>query len=293
MKHIIIGTAGHIDHGKTTLIKALTGRNTDRWEEEQRRGITIDLGFTWFDLKNGNRAGMIDVPGHEKFINNMVAGVVGMDLVLLVIAADEGIMPQTREHMDILEMLGVQKSILVLNKCDLVDEEWKDKLRESYRNTGYRVLFTSARQGEGLEELCQILTGKTTTVAGPSGVGKSSLINRLQTGVSMETGEISTKIERGKHTTRHSELIYVSEDTYIVDTPGFSSIELYGMEKEELQDYFPDFADWEPECRFAGCAHVKERDCGVKTALERGEISRSRYENYCQLYEELKNKRKY
>lgn len=110
---------------------------------------------------------------------------------------------------------------------------------------------------------------------------------------SMETGEISTKIERGKHTTRHSELIYVSEDTYIVDTPGFSSIELYGMEKEELQDYFPEFADWEPECRFTGCAHVKERDCGVKTALERGEISRSRYENYCQLYEELKNKRKY
>ena len=124
MKHIIIGTEVHIDHGKTTLIKALNGRNTDRWEEEQRRGITIDLGFTWFDLKNGNRAGMIDVPGHEKFINNMVAGVVGMDLVLLVIAADEGIMPQTREHMDILEMLGVQKSILVMNKCELVDEEW-------------------------------------------------------------------------------------------------------------------------------------------------------------------------
>ena len=126
--------------------------------------------------------------------------------------------------------------------------------------------------------------------SGRSNVGKSSLINRLQTGISMETGEISTKIERGKHTTRHSELIYVSEDTYIVDTPGFSSIELYGMEKEELQDYFPEFADWEPECRFTGCAHVKERDCGVKTALERGEISRSRYENYCQLYEELKNK---
>ena len=98
MKNIIIGTAGHIDHGKTTLIKALTGRNTDRWEEEQRRGITIDLGFTYFDLPGGDRAGIIDVPGHEKFINNMVAGVVGMDLVLLVIAADEGIMPQTREH---------------------------------------------------------------------------------------------------------------------------------------------------------------------------------------------------
>ena len=109
MKNIIVGTAGHIDHGKTTLIRALTGRNTDRWEEEQRRGITIDLGFTWFDLPSGNRVGIIDVPGHEKFVNNMVAGVVGMDLVLLVIAADEGIMPQTREHVDILGLLGIEK----------------------------------------------------------------------------------------------------------------------------------------------------------------------------------------
>ena len=130
MKNIIVGTAGHIDHGKTTLIKALTGRNTDRWEEEQRRGITIDLGFTYFDLKNGDRVGIIDVPGHEKFINNMVAGVVGMDLVLLVVAADEGIMPQTREHMDILGLLGIKKSILVINKCDLVDEEWLELVEE-------------------------------------------------------------------------------------------------------------------------------------------------------------------
>ena len=133
MKNIIIGTAGHIDHGKTTLIKALTGRNTDRWEEEQRRGITIDLGFTYFDLKSGDRVGIIDVPGHEKFINNMVAGVVGMDLVMLVIAADEGIMPQTREHMDILTQLGMKKSIIVLNKCDLVEEDWLELVEEEIR----------------------------------------------------------------------------------------------------------------------------------------------------------------
>ena len=182
---------------------------------------------------------------------------------------------------------------ICFNKQDLVDEQTKDSLRESYRNTGYPVLFTSARQEAGLSELREVLTGRTTTVAGPSGVGKSSLINCLQSHTSMETGEISSKIERGKHTTRHSELICVSEGTYIVDTPGFSSIELYGMEKEALQDYFPDFAPWEPECRFAGCAHVKERDCGVKRAMERGEISTSRYENYCQLYEELKGRRKY
>ena len=110
-----VAIIAHVDHGKTTLIKALTGRNTDRWEEEQRRGITIDLGFTYFDLPCGDRVGIIDVPGHERFINNMVAGVVGMDLVLLVIAADEGIMPQTREHVDILNLLGIEKSIIVLN----------------------------------------------------------------------------------------------------------------------------------------------------------------------------------
>ena len=160
MKNIIIGTAGHIDHGKTTLIKALTGRNTDRWEEEQRRGITIDLGFTWFDLKNGDRVGIIDVPGHEKFINNMVAGVVGMDLVMLVVAADEGIMPQTREHMDILGLLGIKESILVLNKCDLVDEEWlelvEEEIQEELKGTfleGAPVVRVSAATGQGLEEL--------------------------------------------------------------------------------------------------------------------------------------------
>lgn len=160
MKNIIVGTAGHIDHGKTTLIKALTGRNTDRWEEEQRRGITIDLGFTYFDLKNGDRVGIIDVPGHEKFINNMVAGVVGMDLVLLVVAADEGIMPQTREHMDILGLLGVKKSILVINKCDLVDEEWlelvEEEIQEELEGTfleGAPVVKVSAATGQGLDEL--------------------------------------------------------------------------------------------------------------------------------------------
>lgn len=160
MKNIIVGTAGHIDHGKTTLIKALTGRNTDRWEEEQRRGITIDLGFTYFDLKNGDRVGIIDVPGHEKFINNMVAGVVGMDLVLLVVAADEGIMPQTREHMDILGLLGIKKSILVINKCDLVDEEWlelvEEEIQEELEGTfleGAPVVKVSATTGQGLDEL--------------------------------------------------------------------------------------------------------------------------------------------
>ena len=144
MKNIIIGTSGHIDHGKTALIKALTGNETDRWKEEKRRGITIDLGFTYFDLPSGDRAGIIDVPGHEKFINNMLAGVIGMDIVMLVVAADEGIMPQTREHVDIINQIGVEKTIVVLNKCDLVDDEWKDLIKEQIKEELMDSVFETA-----------------------------------------------------------------------------------------------------------------------------------------------------
>ena len=160
MKNIIIGTAGHIDHGKTALIRALTGKETDRWEEEKRRGITIDLGFTYFDLPSGDRAGIIDVPGHEKFVNNMLAGVIGMDLVMLVVAADEGMMPQTREHVDIMSQLGVEKSIVVLNKCDLVDDEWREMVKEEIKEELVGSVFekaniieVSAVTGDGIDNL--------------------------------------------------------------------------------------------------------------------------------------------
>ncbi|WPC42912.1 selenocysteine-specific translation elongation factor [Clostridium sp. JS66] len=139
MKHIIIGTAGHIDHGKTTLIKALTGRETDTLREEKERGISINLGFTFFDLPSGRRAGIIDVPGHEKFIKNMLAGVSGIDIVIMVIAADEGIMPQTREHFEILQLLNIKKGLIALTKSDLVDEEWlsmiKEDIKEEFKGT--------------------------------------------------------------------------------------------------------------------------------------------------------------
>ena len=158
MKHIIIGTAGHIDHGKTSLIRALTGRETDRLKEEQARGITIELGFTWFDLKDGTRCGVIDVPGHEKFIQQMVSGVCGMDMVLLVVAADEGIMPQTREHLDILSLLGIENCIVVLTKCDLVDEDWismvKEDIREEFQGTMLekaKIVEVSTKTGAGID----------------------------------------------------------------------------------------------------------------------------------------------
>src|SRR5437870_4672447 len=129
MKYVIVGTAGHIDHGKSALVEALTGTNPDRLEEEKRRGITIDLGFAHLDLGAGLRIGFIDVPGHERFVKNMLAGVGGMDLVLLVIAADESIKPQTREHFDICCLLGIQNGIVVLTKADLVDADLLELVR--------------------------------------------------------------------------------------------------------------------------------------------------------------------
>jgi len=160
LKNVIIGTAGHIDHGKTTLIKALTGRDTDRLREEKERGISIELGFTYFDLPGGRRAGIIDVPGHEKFIKNMLAGAGGIDVVVLVIAADEGVMPQTREHLNILSLLKVKKGIIALTKKDMVDQEWLDMIIEQVRDEvqdsflkDARIIPVSSVTGEGLKDL--------------------------------------------------------------------------------------------------------------------------------------------
>ena len=183
--------------------------------------------------------------------------------------------------------------ILVFNKSDLASEEEKQALREIYAGSGCKILFISAKHDQGVEEIREVLKGKTSTVAGPSGVGKSSLINKLQSDVNMETGSISEKIERGKHTTRHTEFIPIGDDTYIMDTPGFSSLAVFDMEKEELEQFYPEFDEYRDTCRFNGCSHTHEPGCGVKEAIEEGKISIERYENYKLIYEELKNKKKY
>ena len=185
-------------------------------------------------------------------------------------------------------------AVVCFNKQDLAAEQELEVLKDTYISAGYEVRFTSAATREGVEEIRSLLKGRTTTVAGPSGVGKSSLINLLSPEASMETGDISRKIERGRHTTRHSELFALDEDSYICDTPGFSSIYLpESMEKEELGRYFPEFREYEESCRFQGCAHIHEPDCAVKEALAEGRISPVRYENYTLLYNELKDKRRY
>lgn len=180
------------------------------------------------------------------------------------------------------------ETIICFNKTDIADKDFAEDLASIYRNAGYKVLFTSATENEGVEEVKQALKGKSTVFAGPSGVGKSSMLNAIKEDAVMETGDISEKIGRGKHTTRHSEIFKTDDDTYVFDTPGFGSLFIPGMTKERLEDCFPEFSLYTNECRFIGCAHINEPDCAVKEALEENKIAESRYESYKAFYEELK-----
>jgi len=171
--HIIIGTAGHIDHGKTSLVKVLTGVDTDRLKEEKERGITIELGFAPFTLPSGLRLGLVDVPGHERFVKNMVAGATGIDLVLLVIAADEGVMPQTREHLDICQLLGVKDGVVALTKTDMVDDEWLEMITEDVREylTGTfleeaPIVPFSSMTGSGKEDMAAAIEAAAREIPG-------------------------------------------------------------------------------------------------------------------------------
>ncbi len=184
-------------------------------------------------------------------------------------------------------------TVICFNKSDDLDRQEIETLAQQYSGNDAQVVITSTVTGEGLEKFRQILQGRTTVLAGPSGVGKSSVMNLLFPEANMKTGDISDKIKRGKHTTRHSELFYLGAQTYIMDTPGFTSLRLPQMEKEELKEYYPEFLRYRDECRFLGCAHISEPDCRVKEALEQGKISVSRYENYKQFYEELSEADRY
>ena len=183
--------------------------------------------------------------------------------------------------------------VLVFNKCDLATGKEKEACAAVYEAAGYPVVFISAASGEGLEPVRNLLRRKTSVLAGPSGVGKSTLMNQLKPEAAMETGEISRKIRRGKHTTRHSELFYLEEDTFLMDTPGFTSLEIFADDIPELQKGYPEFSEFAADCRFLDCAHIGERDCGVKKALTEGRCSRVRYENYCQMAGEIRQRKRY
>lgn len=244
-------------------------------------------------LHEADREGSVDalLPRKNSLIRPAAANV---DQVLVVFAA-----VSPKPNLNLLDRFLIMMARqdlpvkICFNKMDLADPGEADRLARIYEHCGCPVYFTSVARGDGLEEINALLEGKTTIVAGPSGVGKSSLTNYLQPGAAMEVGAVSRKIDRGRHTTRHTELIWIRENTYFLDTPGFSSLYLPQMKPEELSRYFPEFAPYEGNCRFQGCRHLSEPDCGVKEALEQGRIHPSRYENYCLMEEELENRRRY
>ncbi|SET39320.1 ribosome biogenesis GTPase [[Clostridium] aminophilum] len=244
-------------------------------------------------LDGENKIGSVDriLPRKNSLIRPAVANV---DQALVVFAVTD---PEPNLNLldRFLIMMRMQKVpvIIAFSKADLTDPEGEERLRRIYEHAGCTVCFFSTRKQQGLDRLDGLLAGKTTVLAGPSGVGKSSLTNHLQPEAAMEIGELSRKISRGKNTTRHSELFFVKDGTFVCDTPGFSSIYVDGIEARDLQAYYPEFAEHEDGCRFLGCVHVGERECGVKDAVAAGTIAASRYENYLLIYEELKNKRRY
>ncbi len=250
-------------------------------------GDNVEIAVLSEEEKTGNIDRLL--PRKNELIRPAVANV---DQAMVIFAA-----ASPKPNLNLLDRFLIMMerqnipTLICFNKCDLVSGEEQRMLREIYEPCGYPLLFVSAANEQGITDIQEQLRGKTTTVAGPSGVGKSSLINLLQQEVEMETGAISEKIERGRHTTRHSQLIYISEDTFIMDTPGFTSLSMEEFEKESLWEFFPEFVPCERECRFVGCSHISEPDCGVRTALAQGKISASRYENYRLIFEEIKNRR--
>lgn len=239
--------------------------------------------------KTGNIVKIL--PRKNELIRPAVANI---DQVLVVFAVT-----RPSPHFHLLDRFLVMMEskhipvILCFNKEDIADDSQIKALEKIYAGCGYPCVFTSALKQRNVEQIKALLAGKTTAIAGPSGVGKSSIINVLAPEAEMETGDISRKIERGKHTTRHSELFPVNDNSYIMDTPGFSSLYMNDFEKEDLKYYFPEFGRYEGACRFDGCSHTHEPGCAVKNAVTDGKIVTVRYDSYRGMYEELKDRRRY
>lgn len=184
-------------------------------------------------------------------------------------------------------------AVLCFNKKDIADNERLRSLAENYEASGMKIVFASILKSEGIEEIRELLKGKTTILAGPSGVGKSSMVNILAPNEIMEVGDLSEKIARGKQTTRHTELVEIGTDTFLCDSPGFSSLYLEDIDYRDLKNFYPEFDEYSGGCRFLTCNHINEPDCAVKAAVQEGKIGASRYENYCLLFNELKQKKGY
>lgn len=247
----------------------------------------------------------LDVIDSEKFLGNIAdilprknyvlrPEVANVDQAVIIFAAKD---PQPNLNLLSRFLIRMEMeeipSIICFNKQDIVTQEEMERLAEIYKDSGSRVIFTSTVEKNGLDIFRELLADKTTVLAGPSGVGKSSITNILMPGINVSTGDISEKIKRGKHTTRHSELFHMDGNTYIMDTPGFTSLYVNEIEADRLRFYFNEFGKYEGKCRFNGCIHINEPDCAVKTAVHDGQINKERYMHYSDIYNELKNIRRY
>lgn len=244
-------------------------------------------------IDRGKRIGSVEkiLPRRNALIRPAVANV-DQAIVIFAVSYPKPNLNLLDRFLLMMASQGISVGIC-FNKMDMVQEEEVQEMILQYRQSGADLYLTSTYRGEGLDILQENLLNRTTVLAGPSGTGKSSVINALFPEAQMETGQISEKIKRGKHTTRHSELFSLGGNTYLMDTPGFTSLSLPDLEKEDLRNYYEEFFPFQDQCRFLGCVHIHEPDCAVKEALEQGKIPKNRYENYKMFYEELSQKKRY
>jgi len=288
---------------KGIIIKGIGGfyyvKTADGVYQAKGRGIFKKNGIT---LSVGDIADIEVLPDGDAVINSIEPReneflrppIVNIDSFIVVFTA-----ARPKPNFSVIDKFLIMAEIknidtvLCLNKCDLVSEEEIQKIREIYRDV-YPVFVTSAKTGEGLDEIREYIKGRKVSLAGPSGVGKSSLLNLLIPHAEMETGTVSAKTNRGKHTTRHVEIFDVPGGGMIFDTPGFTSFDLpEETDEDSLADYYPDIARFKGRCRFDNCRHMKEPDCSVREAVEAGPINRTRYESYLANMDEIVNRKKY
>ncbi|MCI9085473.1 MAG: ribosome small subunit-dependent GTPase A [Clostridia bacterium] len=279
---------------KGTIIKGIGGfyyvKASDNVYECKARGlfrkkrITPTIGDVVEIETSGEKGSIVDILDRRSYL--VRPPVANIDTMLLVVAA-----AAPEPSLFLIDKMLVNAEInnihpvLCINKTDL---EKRNDIKKLYENAGYEVFCVSAEKNKGTDKLKKYLGGRTTAFAGLSGVGKSSLLSII-TEDTLETGDVSEKIQRGRHTTRHVELFELNNGGFVLDTPGFSSLELEGIKADELWEYFPEMRNYRDECRFRGCSHINEPDCVIKNKVESGEIASTRYESYTQLYKQLKS----